>query len=94
MILGTCLPAVAQSSDTDLVSALQKALGTYVATRAEPEHISAASLSISLKDAEKSINLAAGTTKYPDGGAEVTPADLFQIGSITKSFTAVAILHL
>jgi D-alanyl-D-alanine carboxypeptidase len=94
MILGTCLPAVAQSSDTDLVSALKKALDTYVATRAEPEHISAASLSISLKDAEKSINRAAGMTKYPDGGAEVTPADLFQIGSLTKSFTSVAILHL
>lgn len=53
-----------------------------------------ASLSISLKGAEKNINLAAGTTKYPNAGAKVTPADLFEIGSITKSFTSVAILHL
>jgi D-alanyl-D-alanine carboxypeptidase len=92
--LGTCSPAAGQSSDAALTLYLQKALDTYVATRAEPEHISAASLSISLNGAEKDINLAAGTTEYLDAGAKVTPADLFQIGSITKSFTSVAILHL
>jgi len=92
--LSTCSPATAQSSDAALTLSLQKALATYVATRAKPEHISAASLSISLKGAEKNINLAAGTTKYPNAGAKVTPADLFEIGSITKSFTSVAILHL
>ena len=92
--LGMFAPAAAQSSDAALTLSLQKALDTYVATRAEPEHISAASLCISLKGAEKNINLAAGTTKYPNAGAKVTPADLFQIGSITKSFTSVAILHL
>jgi hypothetical protein len=31
-----------------------------------------ASLSISLNGAEKNINLAAGTTKYPNAGAKVT----------------------
>jgi D-alanyl-D-alanine carboxypeptidase len=94
IVLSMCSPAAAQSSDAALTSSLQKALATYVATRAKPEHISAASLSISLKGAEKNINLAAGTTKYPNAGAKVTPADLFEIGSITKSFTSVAILHL
>src|SRR5271169_4570233 len=92
--LSACSPAAAQSSDAALTASLQKALDTYVATRAKPEHISAASLSISLKGAEQNINLAAGTTKYPNAGAKVTPADLFEIGSITKSFTSVAILHL
>jgi D-alanyl-D-alanine carboxypeptidase len=92
--LSTCSPAAAQSSDAALTASLQNALDTYVATRAKPEHISAASLSISLKGAEKNINLAAGTTKYPKAGAKVTPADLFEIGSITKSFTSVALLHL
>jgi len=92
--LSTCSPATAQSSDAALTLSLQKALATYVATRAKLEHISAASLSISLKGAEKNINLAAGTTKYPNAGAKVTPADLFEIGSITKSFTSVAILRL
>ena len=92
--LGMSAPAAAPSSDAALTLSLQKALDTYVATRAEPEHISAASLSISLKGAEKNIDLAAGTAKYWNAGAQVTPADLFQIGSITKSFTSVAILHL
>jgi CubicO group peptidase (beta-lactamase class C family) len=32
--------------------------------------------------------------QYSNAGVQVTPADLFQIGSITKSFTSVAILHL
>ena len=92
--LSTCSPATAQSSDAALTLSLQKALAQYIATRAKPEHISAASLSISLKGSEKNINLAAGTTKYPNVGAKVAPADLFEIGSITKSFTSVAILHL
>jgi D-alanyl-D-alanine carboxypeptidase len=91
--LGACSPAAAQSSNADLTHSLQKALDAYVATRAEPEHISAASLSVSLKGG-KEINLAEGTTKYPDEGAKVTPDDLFEIGSITKSFTSVAILRL
>jgi D-alanyl-D-alanine carboxypeptidase len=51
-------------------------------------------LSISLKGAKQDIDLAAGTTQYGRAGAKVTPDDLFEIGSITKSFTAVAILHL
>ena len=86
-------PVVAQSSGATTQS-LQNALNTYVATRAEPEHISAASLSISLSGSAKTIDLAAGTTRYPRAGSRVTPADLFEIGSITKSFTSVAILHL
>lgn len=87
-------PAFAQSGDAGLGQSLQDALDNYLATRGAPEHISAASLSISLKGSEENINLAAGTTQYPDAGAKVTPADLFEIGSITKSFTSVAILHL
>lgn len=92
--LSACSPATAQSSDAALTLSLRRALAQYIATRAKPEHISAASLSISLKGSEKNINLAAGTTKYPNVGAKVTPADLFEIGSITKSFTSVAILRL
>jgi D-alanyl-D-alanine carboxypeptidase len=83
----------APSSDAALRTALQKALDTYVAARAKPEHISAAALSISLKGRPIGPNLAAGTTQY-GGGRRATPADLYEIGSITKSFTAVALLHL
>lgn len=94
IVLGACAPAVAQSTDAALTQSLQNALANYVATRAQPEHISAASLSISLKGAEQNIDLAAGTMQYGGAGAKVAPDDLFEIGSITKSFTAVAILHL
>ena len=92
--LSMCSAATAQSSDVALTLSLQQAVDTYLTTRAEPEHISVVSLSIRLKGAEKNINVAAGTTKYPNAGTKVTPADLFEIGSITKSFTSVAILHL
>ena len=94
IMLGTPPVASARTSDSALRLLLQQALVKFVATRAEPEHISAASLSISLKGDPKTIDLAAGTTKYANAGRKVTPADLFEIGSITKSFTAVAILHL
>lgn len=94
IVLGACAPAFAQSTDATLTQSLQSALNNYVATRAQPEHISTASLSISLKGAKQDIDLAAGTTQYGGAGAKVTPDDLFEIGSITKSFTAVAILHL
>ncbi|HEY1654672.1 MAG TPA: serine hydrolase [Candidatus Tumulicola sp.] len=92
--LSTSSSSAAQASDPNLMAALQNAINNYVSTRAKPEHISAASLSISLKGAASNINLAAGTTKYAGAGTKVTPADLFEIGSITKSFTSVAILHL
>ncbi len=93
-MLGACAPAVAQSTDAALTQSLQNALANYVATRAQPEHISAASLSISLKGAEQDIDLAAGTMQYGGAGAKVAPNDLLEIGCITKSFTAVAILNL
>jgi D-alanyl-D-alanine carboxypeptidase len=92
--LTTSSPVVAQSNGTASTRSLQSALNMYVAARAGPEHISAASLSVSRKGVAKTIDLAAGTVRYPRAGAKATPADLFEIGSITKSFTSVAILHL
>ena len=68
-------------------------LSRYVTTRASAEHISAASLSISLHGSRRNINAVAGTMLY-GGGPPITPATLFQIGSNTKSFTAVTILQL
>lgn len=87
--------AASPSPDAALARSLQKALDDYLATRATPEHISAASLCVSLSGEDRGITAAAGTAQYPLGsGAKATPADLFEIGSITKSFTSVAILHL
>ncbi len=84
----------ASSDDAKLTTALQKVLDRYLLARSKPEHISAVSLSINFKDESSNISLAAGTTKYPNAGQKATPADLFEIGSNTKAFTSVAILHL
>jgi hypothetical protein len=51
---------------------------TDATTRAKPEHISAVSLCIGLEHAARTIDLAAGTTRYADAGRKVTPADMFQ----------------
>jgi D-alanyl-D-alanine carboxypeptidase len=68
-------------------------LQTYLTSRTSIEHISAASLSLSLGHDPTPINIAVGTTQ-DDGGAAVTPSNLFQIGSNTKAFTAVTLLQL
>lgn len=86
-------PSLAADSDAALQSALQADLTKYLAARAKPEHISALSLSINLKGESENINVAAGTTQW-GGSVPVTPANLYQIGSNTKAFTAVALLQL
>lgn len=90
-----CAPAAAASqSDAGLRAALQRDLDRYLSTCAKIEHISAISLSIGLHGRPQNINIAAGTTKYGGTGRAVTPVQLWQIGSNTKSFTAAAILQL
>ena len=48
---------------------------------------------MSLGQGQLPINLTAGTTRYGPG-PPVTPSNLYQIGSNTKAFTAVAVLQL
>jgi D-alanyl-D-alanine carboxypeptidase len=86
-------PAMASESDTALRATLQRDLNAHLAARSKIEHISAISVSISLRGGSQKINLAAGTTKY-GGSTRVTPQNLWQIGSVTKSFTAATILQL
>ncbi|MBC5808438.1 MAG: serine hydrolase domain-containing protein [Candidatus Eremiobacter antarcticus] len=76
-----------------LRTALQRDLDAYLKDRCPKEHCSALSLSVSLGRGTPDINLARGTTQY-GSGPRVTPASLYQIGSNTKSFTAVAVLQL
>ncbi len=90
------LPALAQSAPTSSValrSALQRDLNDYLKERGATEHLSALSLSVSLSQGQPAINVTAGTTRYGSGPA-ATPTDLYQIGSNTKAFTAVAVLQL
>jgi D-alanyl-D-alanine carboxypeptidase len=75
-----------------VAAALRADLQQYLTARSAAEHISAASLSVSLADG-RFIDVAAGTTAY-GGGAPVTPSNLFQIGSNTKAFTGALMLKL
>jgi D-alanyl-D-alanine carboxypeptidase len=84
---------MAAPDDAGLRAALSADLEKYLTSRRTIEHISALSLSVKLPGQASNINLTAGTTRY-DGGAAVTPGSLYQIGSNTKAFTAVAILQL
>lgn len=85
------LPAPADAAA--LKAALQHDLDAYLKERGAKEHLSSLSLSVSLDKAQPAINLTAGTTRY-GSGPPVTPAALYQIGSNTKAFTAVAVLQL
>ncbi len=100
MVLGLASPSIglAQSSsapqDTPaLRAALQRDLRVYLKDHSAEEHLSALSLSVSLAQDQPAINLTAGKTRY-GSGSPVTPTNLFQIGSNTKAFTAVAVLQL
>jgi len=86
-------PAMASESDTALRVTLQRDLNAHLAARSKIEHISAISVSVSLRGGLQNINLTAGTTKYR-GSTPVTPHNLWQIGSVTKSFTSATILQL
>jgi D-alanyl-D-alanine carboxypeptidase len=91
-------PGLAQGSSapqpgTTLKAALQRDLTAYLKTRGAKEHVSSLSLSVSLARGSSPINVTAGTTRY-GSGRPVTPSDLYQIGSNTKAFTAVAVLQL
>jgi D-alanyl-D-alanine carboxypeptidase len=76
-----------------LKTALQHDVDAYLKKRGAAEHLSSLSLSVSLGKAQSAINITTGTTKY-GSGPPVTPANLYQIGSNTKAFTAVAVLQL
>ena len=85
--------STANSGGTALQSALRKDLSEYLAQRKQAEHISAISLRVIFPGGKPSINQAVGTTRY-GGGRPVSPRDLWQIGSNTKSFTSVIVLQL
>jgi D-alanyl-D-alanine carboxypeptidase len=88
-----CLAAPALAAAPSLQQQLQADLRHYLASRHAIEHISAVSLSVSFPGDSPNIEAAAGTVGYA-GGAAVTPANLYQIGSNTKAFTAVTLLQL
>ncbi|MFY9720149.1 MAG: serine hydrolase domain-containing protein [Candidatus Cybelea sp.] len=68
-------------------------LTTYLKSRGAKEHLSSLSLAVSFGEDEPTITVTSGTTTYV-GNTPVSPTSLYQIGSNTKAFTAVAILQL
>jgi D-alanyl-D-alanine carboxypeptidase len=56
-------PAMAGESDTALRATLQRELNAHLVARSKIEHISAISVSISLRGGSQNINLSAGVTK-------------------------------
>jgi D-alanyl-D-alanine carboxypeptidase len=74
-------------------SQLKPILQQYLQDNAQSEHISAISVNI---NSSHGINqsIAIGSSSRERDTHDVTPKSLFQIGSITKSFTAAIILRL
>ncbi len=83
----------AATENAQLVSALQDQLAAYLRTRGAKEHLSSLSLAVSYGEGRPTIAVTSGTTTF-GGSTKVTPASLYQIGSNTKAFTAVAVLRL
>ena len=73
--------------------ALQQALDDYVAEQQKAEGFSGVSLHVSFSATGPALDVASGSTSFQDG-EPICPDTLFQIGSITKSFTSVLILKL
>jgi D-alanyl-D-alanine carboxypeptidase len=92
-VLGGCAAQDSLVPQTTLTDALTLDLQQYVSSRGAAEHISAASLSVSLHGQPSTIDAAAGTTTF-GGATPVTTGALFQIGSNTKAVTATIILQL
>lgn len=92
-INGQATSASSRPDRTALKSALTRDLQAYLEKRGATEHLSSLSMCVSLTPNQPPIDVVAGTTAY-HGGTAVTPASLYQIGSNTKAFTAVAVLQL
>jgi D-alanyl-D-alanine carboxypeptidase len=84
---------LAAVSPSQFKANLQRDLNGYLMQRASAEHLSSLSMTVSLSKTAAPINVTAGTVTYR-GSTPVTPASLYQIGSNTKAFTAVAVLQL
>jgi D-alanyl-D-alanine carboxypeptidase len=96
LIAGTCAGSAAQamaSPSARLKQALQQDIDSYLKDRSAAEHLSSLSLTVSLGRDKPNINVTSGTTGY-HAGPPVTRTSLYQIGSNTKAFTAVAVLQL
>src|SRR5262249_30607646 len=82
-----------RTSQSGPYRALKQAVDTYFAQRQEADGFSGVSLHVSLSPQGPDYDVASGSTSFLHG-QPICPDTLFQIGSITKSFTSVLILKL
>lgn len=87
------LDQLASSRSDSRYPALQQAVDAYRAQREKVDGFSGVSLHVSLSVGGPALDVASGSTSLQDG-RPICPDTLFQIGSITKSFTAVLVLQL
>ncbi len=92
VVIGLALPARAADPETVRARAQVIADG-YMAGSAAAEHATGISISVSLPGGA-AVNAVAGSVTSAPDAAPMTPDTLFQIGSITKSFTSAALLLL
>jgi D-alanyl-D-alanine carboxypeptidase len=95
VLLVLALPAAADPSHGagERAAGLRAELQSFLARRGAVEHVSALSLAVSFAPEEPALLVTAGTSAY-GAGQPISDTSLFQIGSNTKAFTAVAILQL
>lgn len=72
-------------------SASIKRIGSYVA--AHREHLATPGLALALTDRERGLGVLVDGSANLDAGEAVAPHHRFQIGSISKGFTALAVLQ-
>ncbi|MGH7100947.1 MAG: serine hydrolase domain-containing protein [Acetobacteraceae bacterium] len=85
-------PFAASPSDSR-TALLQQVLDAYRARNQRTDGFSGVSLHVSMSAGGPVFDVASGSTSFHDGRS-ICPGTLFEIGSITKSFTAVLMLKL
>jgi D-alanyl-D-alanine carboxypeptidase len=94
-VLGSLAPAFAPAfADEALTAKIQAIADAYVADTAPGEKATGVSISVSLPDDGGTVNVVSGKVSNAPDAADITPATLFQIGSITKSMTSTVLLQL